>query len=52
MAKYKVVGECVVGGVAPGGTVELDLPEANIDALIRAGNIVEPVKAKTDKGGE
>lgn len=52
MAKYKVIGECVVAGVAPGGTVELDLPEANIEALVRCGNI-EPVKAKAEaKSGE
>lgn len=53
MAKFKVIGECVVGGVKPGGVVELDLPDENIEALIRCGNI-EPVKAKViePKGGE
>lgn len=44
MAKYKVIGDRVVGGVAPGGTVELDLPDENIAALVASGN-VEPVKA-------
>lgn len=37
--KFKVLGTQRVGDVEPGGIVDLDLPEANIDALIRCGNI-------------
>lgn len=44
MAKFKVIGVHAVGGVAPGATVELDLPDENIAALVAAGSI-EPVKA-------
>lgn len=55
MAKFKVVGAHAVGGVAPGRTVDLDLPDENIAALISAG-CVEPVKAAkpatTPKDGE
>jgi hypothetical protein len=39
MAKYKVIGAHAVDGVEPGGTVDLDLPEANIQALIESGHI-------------
>lgn len=45
MAKYKIVGPRSVAGSAPGKTVELDLPEANIAALVKAGHIA-PVAAK------
>lgn len=43
MAKYKIIGSRPVAGVEPGKTVELDLPEANIAALVAAGHIA-PVK--------
>jgi hypothetical protein len=36
MAKYKVIGAHAVDGVEPGGTVDLDLPEANIQAAAAA----------------
>lgn len=39
MAKYKVIGNYPVDGVEPGGTVDLDLPDENIQALIDAGHI-------------
>lgn len=50
--KYKVIGTQRVGDVEPGGTVELDLPDANIAALLAGGNI-EPVKknASNQSGG-
>lgn len=46
--KYKVIGNHPVAGVAPGKTVELDLPEANIKALVSAGHIasVKPPSVK------
>ena len=62
MAKFKVIGAHAVGGVEPGGTVELDLPDENIAALIRGGNIepvalplkaaVAAVEVRPRKGGE
>lgn len=46
MAKYKVIGEHVVDGVAPGGTTDLeDLTDEQIQALIDSGNV------ETAKGG-
>lgn len=52
MAKFKVVGAHAVADVAPGGVVELDLPEANIAALIEAGAIepAKPAKAAAKDG--
>jgi len=53
MALFKVTGPFEIGGVAPGGTVELDESAVNVDALVWAGH-VEPVKpaakAKKDDG--
>ncbi len=37
--RAKVVGSQEVGGVAPGGTVDLDPAEVNIPALVEAGHI-------------
>lgn len=57
MAKYKIVGPRTVAGSAPGKTVELDLPEANIAALVKAGHIApvppgkgfaKPVETRND----
>jgi hypothetical protein len=48
--EYEVIGPLEVGGVAPGGVVELG-DDVNIDALIEAGH-VKPVssgKPKTEK---
>lgn len=42
MARYKVVGNHKVGGIAPGGTVELDLDEQNEWRLVRGGHL-QPV---------
>ena len=42
--RYEVVGHHPVAGVAPGGTVTLDLPDGNIAALVAAGH-VEPAPA-------
>lgn len=42
MERFKVIGVCEVGGVEPGGVVELDPEKVNIPALI-AGGHVEPV---------
>ncbi len=51
MDTYNVIGEYAVGGVAPGGTVELDPDAVNIPALIEGGH-VEPAKpAKSAKRG-
>lgn len=47
--KFKVVGGRPVAGVTAGGVVELDLPEANIRALIRGGHIVPLPKPSTKK---
>lgn len=49
MSKYKVVGDARILGsdgkyVDPGGTVDLDLPEANIAALITGGAIAPASK--------
>ncbi|MGH3629534.1 MAG: hypothetical protein ACRDRL_19120 [Sciscionella sp.] len=45
-----MVGTHHVGGVAPGGIVELDPAETNIDALVGGGHIevVEPDPATVD----
>lgn len=43
MAKYKIIGTRSVAGKQPGATVELDMPDANIAALVAGGHI-EPVK--------
>lgn len=51
MAKYKIIGPRSVAGVEPGKTVELDLPEANIAALVKAGHIA-PVVAKPESPGK
>lgn len=37
--RAKVVGQHEVGGVAPGGTVDLDPAEVNIAALVEAGHV-------------
>lgn len=39
MAKVTVVGPRTVGGIVPGKSGELDLPDANIAALVKAGHI-------------
>lgn len=56
MAKFKVIGLHNVGGVDPGGTVDLDLPDDCIAALIQAGHI-QPAptavkKAASEKAGD
>lgn len=57
MAKYKIIGPRPVAGADPGKTVELDLPEANIAALVKAGHIAQvvarpTVKPERDEGAE
>lgn len=42
--KFKIVGSRTVADAAPGHVVELDLPEANVAALIQAGHI-QPVRS-------
>lgn len=37
--RAKVIGTCAVGGVAPGGMVELDPDTVNIEALVYGGHI-------------
>lgn len=37
--RAKVIGPRRVGGVEPGGTVDLDPSEVNIGALVEAGHI-------------
>lgn len=49
MAKYKIIGPRPVAGVDPSKTVELDLPEANIAALVKAGHIARVVVRPTVK---
>lgn len=47
--KAKVIGQCEVSGVAPGGTVDLDPALVNIDALVDGEHvelIPEPKPAK------
>lgn len=46
--KAKVIGAHEIGGVAPGGTVELDPAEVNIPALVEAGHI-ELSKTATER---
>lgn len=41
---FEVIGNHPVAGVDPGGTVVLDLPQANIDALVRSGHIAPAEK--------
>lgn len=50
MAKYKIIGPRPVAGADPGKTVELDLPEVNIAALVKAGHValVKPAAPKKD----
>lgn len=43
MPKFKVVGPLTVGGVQPGGVVDLDPRTVNVAALTAAGHI-EPLK--------
>lgn len=40
--RFKVQGTHVVFGVEPGGVVELDLPVAQVNALIEGGFLVKP----------
>lgn len=51
MAKYKVIGNHPVAGAAPGKTVELDLPEANIAALVKAGHVA-PARQKKNSSNQ
>ncbi len=56
--KYKVIGQCPIAGVAPGGVVTLDPDDftpgaTNVKALIDAGHIEETLRVsstKDDKG--
>ncbi|MGI5493881.1 hypothetical protein [Microtetraspora malaysiensis] len=43
--KYRVIGDCRVAGVEPGGVVELDAAAVNIPALIEGGHIA-PIPAE------
>jgi len=46
--KLNVVGELEVGGIAPGGVVELDEDVYNIDALISSGFVTEHVEETSE----
>ena len=65
MAKIRVIGTSTVGGIAPGKSGVLDLPEPNLAALVKGGHIVlvvdrpppepqpdAPQKATAEKGDE
>lgn len=51
MDKYKIIGNHPVAGVAPGKTVELDLAEANIAALVKAGHVA-PARQKKNSSNQ
>lgn len=46
--QYEVIGPFEIGGVKPGGIVELDTETVNVDALIEAGH-VKPAKTRRGK---
>jgi hypothetical protein len=50
--KYTVTGPFPVADVAPGGTVDLDPEEVNVDALLAAGHVALPAAKKAPKGGD
>lgn len=51
--RYEVIGPVPIGGVPPGGTVELDPEQVNIPALVHAGHIrPAPVRRKSQAGGD
>ncbi|WP_435111875.1 hypothetical protein [Nocardiopsis synnemataformans] len=55
MPRYRVVGGSQVGGVDPGGTVDLNPAAVNISALIRGGHVAplpEPGGVRRGKGAK
>lgn len=54
METYTVIGAQRVGGVEPGGTIELDPDRVNIEALVRGGHVerVRPAPKPAAKKAE
>lgn len=51
MGSYRVIGSSRVGGVEPGGLVDLDPDVVNIEALVAGGHI-EPASAEQNAAEE
>jgi len=53
MRRFRVIGSCEVAGRQPGETIsETDLPNINIDALIRSNHLAVIGKTKETKNAE
>lgn len=51
--RFKVIGNHPIGGVEPGGIVELDEDDPRTTALLRAGHLAaQPKKTGDTKKGE
>lgn len=49
MARYEVIGNHKINGVAPGGTV--DLSDAQAEQLVAGGHVKKKAAAKKPAGG-